>query len=175
MRVTELDAAIWSWLTAELADESRVRWHLEHLHDDAPETDDLTAIEQHLTAIEKQQANLAQAVAVLDDNPDGMAPLIARLDALGKQRRAAERDRAEALARRERRVVAETEIADIAVHCREIAETMAHAMDYAERRRLIHLLKVKVTLYPASQEPRWTATSVITPHGMPSDKLFSSS
>jgi hypothetical protein len=173
MRVAELDAAIWSWLTAELADEDRVRWHLAQLRGGMPETDDLTGIERHLAAIEKQQANLAQAVAVLEDNPDGMAPLIARLDALGKQRRAAERDRAEALARQERRIAVETEIADISAHCRQIAETMAHAMTYAERRQLIHLLKVKVTLYPASQTPRWTATSVITPEGVPSGKMFS--
>ena len=173
--VDELDIAIWDWLTTELADEDRVRWHLEQLRDDPADGGDLDGIDRHLAAIGKQQASLAQAVAMLDSNPEGMAPLVAQLDALGKQRRAAERDRADVLARQEQRLAHEAELVDIAAHCGKIAATMAGIEDYADRRHMIDLLKVKVTLHPASHRPRWTATSVIAPQGVNSDNLFSTS
>jgi DNA invertase Pin-like site-specific DNA recombinase len=171
MAVAALDDAIWSWLTIELADEDRVRWHLDQMQRDDAGADDLATIERQLAQIGRQQTSLAQAVATMGDNPDGVAPLLAQLDALGKQRRAAEQDRADITARLAQAAAVAAQVRDLQDRCREIAELMATVTDYPDRRQMVALLGVKVTLSPAAQRPRWTATSIITPDGITSDKV----
>ena len=126
MAVAALDDAIWSWLTRELADEDRVRWHLTQMQRDDAGADDLATIDRHLAQIGRQQTNLAQAVATMGDNPDGVAPLLAQLDALGKQRRAAEQDRADVLARQAQQAAVAAQVRDLQERCRAIAAQMAH-------------------------------------------------
>lgn len=175
MAVAGLDDAIWSWLTNELADEERVRWHVERQQRGDIETDDLATIERQLTQLSRQQTNLAHAIALMGDNPDGVAPLLAQLDLLGRQRRAAETDRAAIQARQAQRAVVAAQARDLQARCREIAAQMATITEYADRREMIGVLGVKVMLYPAAQRPRWTATSIITPDGTTSDKVYSAS
>jgi hypothetical protein len=176
MSAAKLDDAIWSWLTAELADEARVRWHLEQqLSGGDPEAADLEIIDRQLEQIAKQQANLAHAVATLGDNPDAVAPLLAQLDALGRQKRAAETERAAILERQRERETARDHIRDIQAHCRQIAEQMARVTSFADRREMLAILGVKVTLYPRGHRPRWIAKSIITPHGVTSENVYSAS
>jgi DNA invertase Pin-like site-specific DNA recombinase len=173
--VVELDEAIWSWLTAELADEARVRWHLEQMRHDDADAPDLAVVERTLAQITKQQTNVAQAVAQMGDNPDGVAPLLAQLDLLGKQRKAAEAERGEIAARQAQRAALAAQVRDLQEHCRAIAATMAEVTDYPDRRAMLAVLGVRVTLYPAAHRPRWTAASIVTPEGITSENLYSPS
>ena len=168
----ELDNDIWNWLTAELSDAERVRWHLEQMQQGDQAADDLATIERQLTHLAKQQTNLAQAVATMGDNPDGVAPLLAQLDTLGKQRRATETERAGIRARQAEAAQLAAQLHDLSARCREIAATMEQLTDYAGRREMLHILGVRVTLYPAAHAPRWAATSIITPDGITSDNLY---
>lgn len=174
--VEKLDEAIWQWLTAELADEERVRWHLEQqIGGDDPEAHDLEMIDRQLRDIERKQANLAAAIAALDGNPDALGPLLAQLDVLGKQKRAAEAERTDILARQAQREAAREHIRDIQAHCREIAERMARVTSFADRREMLAVLGVKVWVYPRSHRPRWVAKSIIRPEGITSENVFSAS
>jgi len=171
--VNDLDDEVWAWLTIELADEERVRWHLEQMQQGDAEADDLATVERQLAALARQQTNLANAVALMGDNPDGVAPLLAQLDTLGKQRRAAEGERAAIIERQAQHALVARQMREIQAHCREIAAQMALVADYADRRAMLHVLGVKVKLYPDGHTPRWRATSIITPDGITSDNLYS--
>src|SRR5262249_44621969 len=100
--VAESDEGGWAWGTAARAAGERGRARLEQMRDPEAGAEDLAVIERTLAQIGRQQATLAQAVALMGDNPDGVAPLLAHLDLLGKQRKATEADRAELLARQAR-------------------------------------------------------------------------
>jgi DNA invertase Pin-like site-specific DNA recombinase len=169
----KLDEAIWSWLTAELADEARVRWHLEQqLAGDDPEAADLATIDRQLEQIARQQANLAQAIAMLGENPDAVAPLLAQLETLGKQKRAAETERAAIVARQRDREAAREHIRDIQERCRQIAGQMARVTSFADRRAMLEVLGVRLTLYPRDHRPRWVARSIISPAGITSENMI---
>jgi hypothetical protein len=173
--VATLDEEIWTYLLFHMNRENPVAWHEAQPQDAGVDAADLAVVDRLLAQIERQQANLAQAIAMMGDNPDGVAPLLAQLDLLAKQRRASEADRTDILARQARHEATAAQRRALQERRKEIAAQMAEVKTYADRRRMIDVLGVKVTLYPADHKPRWTATCAIDPEGSSSDNLYSGS
>jgi Recombinase zinc beta ribbon domain len=65
IRVASLDPAVWSHVAAILADPTLVAAEVERLRGDVPTADDLASVDQQLEGIQRRQASVAQAVALL--------------------------------------------------------------------------------------------------------------
>jgi DNA invertase Pin-like site-specific DNA recombinase len=154
-----LDGAAWTYLADVLTDPARIRAHLEQLRRDDPTAADVATLDRHQADLERQRASLAAAITKLADNPHALDELVARLDAVGKQLAATERQRQDVLARQAAWRANIAELADLEARCREVEAAVALATDYADRRALLHIMRVRADLYPISAPERWVVTS----------------
>ena len=92
-------------------------------------------------------------------------------DALGKQERAIERDRADLLWRQAAWREAQARLDDTKVYCRRVAANLGPAT-FAEQRKRLAQLRVRVEVYRADHSPRWVATSEIIPEAATDSNLF---
>lgn len=158
--VAQLDAAVWSWVEDILTKPERVALHVARLRQNDPTAHDLSGVDRQLAMIAKQQASVAQAVAMLTGNPDGLTPLVTQLDALGKQRHAFEAERAQLLDRQTGWQAAESRLDSIAGYCERVAANLG-TLSFTERRRALDALGVTVEVYRSGESPRWIVTSAI--------------
>jgi len=82
-----LDAEVWSEVVTILTTPGLIASRLAEHQCIDPTADDRAAVERAFADVAKRQANLARAVAVLDD-ADASAPLLSQLKVLGERRRA---------------------------------------------------------------------------------------
>ena len=157
MRVGPLDGAVWARVEAVLSDPTVIATEAERLRRDDPTTQDLAVIARQLGGLSRRQASVAQAVAMLDGNPDALAPLVGQLDALGKQRHALEVERTEVEARREGWLAAQARLDGAQDYCRRVAASLG-SLTFADRRLALEALGVTVRLFRADAEPRWVVT-----------------
>jgi site-specific DNA recombinase len=169
--VAQLDAAVWSWVEDILTKPEHVALHVARLRRNDPTEHDLGGVDRQLALTTKQQASVAQAIAMLAGNPDGLAPLVTQLDALGKQRHALESERAQLLARQTGWQAAESRLDSIAGYCERVAANLG-TLTFAERRRALDALGVSVEVNRSGQAPRWIITSAIRDDA-PSGNMFS--
>jgi hypothetical protein len=163
--VDRADAAVWDYLTAVLADEDRVRRHLEALRRDDPTAEDLATNERQRAELERKQANFAAVIAAME-TPEQAGPIAVQLDLLGKQVAANARTRREVLARQVAWQREQAQISDVLAYCRRVAADMANVAahgSWADRRAIVQALQVRFELFPASHAPRWVATSAVVP------------
>ncbi len=157
MRVDVLDAAVWARVEAILTDPSTVAAEVERLRRDDPTAADLEMIDRQLAGLARRQASVAQAVAMLDGNLEALAPLVAQLDAIGKQRQAVERERVAIEDRQTGWRVAQARLAGAADYCRRVAASL-RLLTFAERRLALEALGVSVRVFRADCDPRWIVT-----------------
>jgi site-specific DNA recombinase len=160
--VAEADAGVWQWLTDVLSDEERVRGHLETLRQEDPTADDLATVDRQRAELERQQAKFVAVISAMAD-PDGAGPGAAQLDVLGKQLAANARTREDILRRQAAWQRQQSRQADVLTYCRAVAGTMVRVTDWADRRAMAQALRVRFELYPATESPRWVATSEVVP------------
>jgi site-specific DNA recombinase len=154
-----LDAATWARVEAILRNPAIVEQEVNRLRKADPAADDLAAVNRVLADIERQSANIARAMAQIDDD-EAAAPLIAQLSEL-KQRR--QSMRAE-MARIETRHAEwqDTQLAlDSLIEWTSVIGRNLDAMTWTERRLAMDALGVKVTVYPHGHEPRFVITADI--------------
>jgi hypothetical protein len=154
-----------------LSDEDRIARHLDRLRQNDPTEDDLARVDRQLQAVAQQQTNVAQAVTMLDGNAEALAPLAAQLGTLGKQRQALDRDRVDLLRRQAAWQAAHLRLDDIRVYCRRVAANLGPAT-FAEQRKRLTQLRVRVEVFRADHSPRWIATSEIIPEAAMDSNLF---
>ncbi|MDP9375378.1 MAG: recombinase family protein, partial [Chloroflexota bacterium] len=156
---TLLDGAVWARVRALLTDPATVAAEVaRHREDDGAEAD-LAAVDSALAAVAKQQANLATAVAMLDD-ADAAAPLVAQIKALGERKRALAGERAGILARRADWQAAQDRLRALEDWCRVVAANVDD-LTYAERREMLAALGVQVRVWPSGHAPRYEIRAVI--------------
>jgi site-specific DNA recombinase len=157
--VEVLDEAAWTYLASVLTNPARIRAHLERLRQDDPSTADLAALNRHQADLERQRVSLSAAIAKLADNPYALDELVARLDGVGKQLAATERQRQDILARQAAWKANVAELEDLEARCREVEAAVALATGYDDRRALLHVMRVHADLNPIRAQERWVITS----------------
>ena len=172
--VADVDDAVWDWLTAVLADEDRVRWHLDALRRDDPTADDLATNARQRADLERQQAKFVAVVAAME-NPEHAGPIAVQLDLIGKQLAANDRNRDAILARHATWQREQAQMSDVLDFCRRVAADMQRVTSWADRRALAQTLRVRFELWPASHHPRWIATSEVVPEIATSTSLYGTS
>ncbi len=153
---TTLDREVWDFVTLILRDPSIIEGEIAGMGNEEPAGTDLTAIDQALAAVAKQQANVAR-LATLADDEDAGAPLLTQLKALAERKRTLEAEREAALARRENWRAVRERFDFLAAWGRHMAER-AKTMPYNERRDWMAALGLVVAVKPSDQTPRWVVS-----------------
>ena len=148
-----LDEAVWSRVKAILVRPETVAQEVERLRRSDPTSGDLSVIARSLTEVERQRANVARAMALIDDE-ETMAPLAGQL-AMLKDRRTALLDEENAI-RTRKAAWQESQLAldGLGRWCSTVAENV-DSMTWAEKRLAMDALGVHATLYPDGHEPRF--------------------
>ena len=132
---------------------------LDRLHADDPTEDDLKDVDRAIGAVEKQQANLARRIGLVEDD-DAAAPLAAELNRLAGQKRALLAERDGVLRQQETRRAATERLAHVEAWCRKVAANLGD-FTYLQRRTALEALGVDVELYRADHTPRWRITAAL--------------
>jgi site-specific DNA recombinase len=89
---TVLDPAVWKRARSIIIDPATVSREVERLRGTDPTADDRRSVTRLLSEVERQRANIASAVGMLDD-ADAVAPLVVQLRQLAERQRALEAER----------------------------------------------------------------------------------
>jgi site-specific DNA recombinase len=154
-----VDQDVWARIEAVLTEPEIIRKEVERLRTADPTKHEIAAIEAAVHDVERQQANLARAIAQLDD-PLAAAPLTAQLASLRTQRDQLESDRAAILARRDLWVDHESALDDISTWCERVAHNLS-SFSWTEKRLVLDALGVAVTVNPHGQTPRYVVKAEI--------------
>ena len=123
------------------------------------EAADLAAVDASVAELKRRQANTSRAIGELDG--DAAAPLIAGLRRLSAHRRALETERAGLLARRAAWSAAQATPTQIEAWCKGMVGEFAEELTYAERRTVLAVLDVRVTIYRASHTPHYPIIALV--------------
>jgi site-specific DNA recombinase len=151
---TVLDPAVWGRVRAVIVDPATVAREVERLRSNDPTADDLKAVRRLVAEVERQRANLTQAVAMLDD-ADAAAPLVAQLRALAERRRALDTEEAALAQRQATWQSARLDVGALAKWC-ETVSGRVDTLTWQEQRMALSALGVSATIYPHVHEPRYT-------------------
>lgn len=163
-----LDDAIWNWIVERLGNPALIEEELARLRADDPTSDDLAELDRREADIERQEGNLTRALARLAA-VQAEAPVLAELERLAKQRAALNREREEVLARQASWQRSQEDLAGLAAWTRHV-EAKLEGMTYEERRWLLEVINLEVTVYRAddAEHPRWVLTC-----DLPADPIVS--
>ncbi len=169
-QVDQLDTPVWERVHAALTRREAVQERLTALRTADPTGPELAALDTLVAGYTAQQAKLAKAIAMLEDE-DATAPLVAELANVAKQRKQAEAERAAALAKRDawQRDIADFE--GVAAFCARVAEE-AQALDWHGKRTALERLGARVRLYPAGAEVRWALTLTLRSQDGPTTRYL---
>jgi site-specific DNA recombinase len=148
-----LDAMVWERVESVLKQPELVARKLEELRQSDPAAAPLENVERALKDLARRQEKTARALALLSDDPDAAAPVVAELKALAGQQRHL---RAEQEALRSEQAgwhVAQQSTANLQHWCQQVATTL-DTLDYAGRRLALEALGVEARVYGAGREPR---------------------
>ena len=152
-----LDEPVWRKVLDVLTRPQAIRDRLARLCAEDTTAQELALLDRVVEGIEAKQAKLANAVALLDDE-DAAAPLLAQLKVLAAQRKQANADRGEVLARRARWEEDQRglrAVLDWNEHVRRQVAGEAASMTWDEQRRALALLGAQVVVFPQGHAPRW--------------------
>ncbi len=159
IRATVLDAAVWERVEGLLTDPAVIAAEVARLAQSDPTGDDLGTVDRLLAEASKQQGNIANAIALLDD-PDATAPLVAQLKALAERKRQLDQERAALVARHDAGQLARAQFLSLQQWSQTVATNLAETT-YEQKRLILSMLGVRVTLYLASHKPRWQIDAAI--------------
>jgi site-specific DNA recombinase len=148
-----LDPAVWGRVRAVIVDPATVAREVERLRGNDPTADDLRAVRRLVAEVERQRANLTNAVAMLDD-PDAAAPLVAQLRALAERRRALDTEEAALAQRQAAWQSVWLDVGTLAKWCATVSGRV-DTLTWRERRTALSALGVSATIYPHGHEPRY--------------------
>jgi len=154
-----LDDAVWSRVSALLTRPEIVAQEVERLRRSDPTTDDLAAVSRSLTEVERQQSNLARAMALMDDE-EAMAPLAGQLVTLKERRDALLSDQDRIQSRQMAWQDSQMTLDGLGHWCSTVAGNV-ESMSWSEKRLAMDALGVHATLYPEGHKPRYLITADI--------------
>jgi len=154
-----LDEAVWERVEAILTRPEIVADELARLQADDPTAADLAAVDRLLQQVDRQRANLTQAIGLTDD-PDAVAALMAELERVAARRRQLEAEREGILHRREAWEAARANLADLMSWCERVAERLGE-LTYEQRRLALDALGISVQVFQAKDpdNPRYIITA----------------
>ncbi len=158
IQIKELDGAVWSRVATLLTQPETIRTHLAQFRQNDPTDSDLTAVDRAIAQVERQQANVSNAVALLEG--DALTPLVEKLAALASQKQQLQAERGAIEQRRAGWEAAQQRLDDLEEWCRSVAEEL-HALDYTNRRTALDALGVSVKVYHRRHEPRYEISAAI--------------
>jgi site-specific DNA recombinase len=156
-----LDPAVWSRVRNVIVDPDTVAREVERLRSKDPTGDDLRAVQRLIAAVERQQTNLSNAVAMLDD-PDAAVPLVAQLTALAERRRKLDAEQVALAERQAEWKSARLDVDNLATWCATVSDQI-DTLSWHERRMALSALGVSATIYPHGHEPRYVINADISP------------
>lgn len=176
---SKIDALVWEDVCQILLRPSLIEQRVAALRqDDDTTSDQLAAIDKALASIERQQKQLARAVAVLADD-DASQPLLDQLRELGRQKKGHEDQRSEVEAQQAARNADQAAVTEIIRQMEQLRSGIVsanarasrrlvglqqlrilRAMDFEEKRAVLRRLGVTVYLYHRKHNPdRYTFTT----------------
>lgn len=153
-----LDAIVWEHVVDVLTDPTVIERELARMMHSDPSASDLSTIDRALTDIAKKQANVARAIALLQEAD--AEPLVAELTQLGARKRQMEAERKSVLGRREAWEEAQTHLKDIQDWCTTVVGRLGE-LTYDQRRLALSALGVQVQVFRADHDPRYIITASI--------------
>jgi site-specific DNA recombinase len=154
-----VDTDVWARVEALLTQPDIVRREVARLRTTDPTTRELTMVATAMADLERQQANLARAIAQIDD-PYAAAPLTAQLGSLRAQHLQLEAERQGLLARRNAWAVDQHALDHVTDWCQRVASNLT-SLSWAEKRLVLDALGVGVVVNPYGQTPRYMITAEI--------------
>lgn len=149
IRAEVLDRIVWGRVARALWNPDQLWRDAERLRENDPTGDELARLGKLIANVERSQRNVAQAIAMLDGNPDGIAPLVAQLDALAAQRKQLLTDQAETEGRRVGWEAARERFDALGSHLQTMMRVRGNPdeYDFATKRAALDWLGVKVHVY----------------------------
>lgn len=153
--VALLDTATWGQIQRMLREPEVWIRGFRQLPQDDPVADELARIDAADAELATRQQNLARGVAVVND-AHAATPLLAELSAIAGRRQHLESERRKLQDAQRGWTVAQQQLDALVSWCRSID---VDALGYAERRRVIDMLGLSVTVYRKEHRPRWAIES----------------
>lgn len=153
-----LDASVWRRVESILLDEDVIHREVARLRTADPTDDERTGIARALAQVQSRQAKAARAITLLDD--DAAEPLVEQLALLGKQKAELEEELVRIAARQVAWRQSQALLDRIEGWRARVAHNLRH-LTYPLKRDILTALDVRVTLYPAGHEPRYTIQAAI--------------
>ena len=157
IQVGLIDAQAWPLIQEVLNRSQAIEDRLRHLDAKDRSGEELSSIGRVIAGIEGQMANLATVARMLT-SPDAAAPLVAQLELLATQKRAAEHERAEVQLRHDAASQNRSRLQRAVSYTEEVRRQVAAenaTLDWDTKRTILGRFGAKVVLYPASHAPRW--------------------
>ena len=148
-----LDAAVWTRVRGIIIDPTTVAKELERLRHADPTGEELASVQRLIDDINRQQANLARAIALLED-PHASAPLVAQLASLSNRRKALEQERDSVQERRASWFAAQANLENLEQWSKTVADRVDE-LTWEQKRLALNALNVTVDIYPAGSQPRF--------------------
>jgi hypothetical protein len=152
MTVAALDAVVWGRVASVLTTPKVIAQGLRAVQQDDPTANDLESIDRARTAVERQQRNLVDQLALVEG--DVAALVREKLAALTQQRAQLEQERAAVERRRAIWAEAQARLTELEAWCRTVAANLP-TLNYAERRTALVALGIQARLYRADHTPRY--------------------
>ena len=152
-----LDGPAWACVGEVLNRPAVIEERLAQLRREDTTGPELEVVTRFLARIEQDQAKVARAIRLLDDD-DASAPLLVELSNLAKQKKGVEAEREEIVARREGLEDDRRRLREAIDYTREVRRQVAAenaALDWDAKRTVLQRFRVTVVLFPADQTPRW--------------------
>jgi site-specific DNA recombinase len=154
-----LDTAVWTRVRGIIVDPSTVANELERLRHADPTGEELASVQRLIDDVNRQQANLARAIAMLED-PDASAPLIAQLASLSDRRKTLEHERDVVEERRASWFAAQANLENLEQWSKTIADRVDD-LTWEQKRLALNALNVSAEVYPAGSQPRFVIKAEI--------------
>ncbi len=161
IRAHVVDTAVWSIVTAIVQDPRVIQQQLERTRANDPTADDLAVIDRGIAEVQRQQAKLTQAIALLEDG-GAMRPLVERLETAAARMRQLEDERAQLLRRRASWADTQASYAGIETWCHRVAQNL-DALSFKDKQMLLDVLGLTVTIFGKDHDPRYVITADIDP------------
>jgi site-specific DNA recombinase len=155
-----IDPIVWDAVAKVLRNPETVAREVERRREDGGLARDLAAVDRMLVSISDKQRRIAKRVAAIDDD-DVAAPLLAELQALAAQKKAAERERNDLQWRIADEEADSARLRSLSQWCQTVAANL-DALTYEERRLALGGLGVTVKIWrpgatddQGNPHPRW--------------------
>jgi site-specific DNA recombinase len=154
-----LDAAVWDRIKGIVTQPEIVAGEIARLRREDPTEADLQVLDRTLLDLTRRQANLARAVAAVDD-AEAAEPLTRELTGLSVRKKQMLAEREAVLARSKQWQQAEEQLRGIQAWVVTLSQ-LVDKLDYATRRLALDALGIGVKVYGADESPRYVITAAL--------------